>query len=180
MIDHLASLKAAGVSALKIEGRMKSSYYTAITTRAYRKALEALAGQPVPDLAAYKAELHNVSHREFSTGFFFGKEEIETPSHVSYLRNYQFIGTIGSEVRPNTYRLELKNQLRRGETIEYVGWDILSIEDAGFTILDEDFAQVDKMDHAKTAYLMPAVPVKEGYLIRKKVAPGGKDVQSSA
>jgi putative protease len=169
MIDHLQELKAAGVAALKIEGRMKSIYYTAITTRAYRKALEQLHGHSVPELDAYKAELGNVSHREFSTGFFFGRDEIEKPSRLSYLRNYIFMGTLGAEVRPNTYVLNLMNQLRTGEAIEYVGWDAPASTDNAFKVLDENFEPVTVMNHAHTAYLIPSVPVQAGYLIRKKI-----------
>ena len=70
MIEHLADLRDAGVDSLKIEGRMKSVYYVAMVTRAYRKALDALEGKLTQDEAApYIAELDNVAHRESTTGF---------------------------------------------------------------------------------------------------------------
>ncbi|HKJ86149.1 MAG TPA: peptidase U32 family protein, partial [Spirochaetia bacterium] len=72
MIDHLAELRDAGVDALKIEGRVKSVYYAAVVTRAYRKELDrVLAGRSRSESQAFIDDLYNVSHREFSTGFFF-------------------------------------------------------------------------------------------------------------
>ena len=78
MIDHLAELKKAGVDSLKIEGRMKSVYYVAMITRAYRKALDALDGKITGDEAKpFVDELYNVSHRPFATGFYFNKADAD-------------------------------------------------------------------------------------------------------
>ena len=60
MIEHLDDLKNAGIDSLKIEGRMKSVYYVAMVTRAYRKALDALEGKISKEEAApYVEELEN-------------------------------------------------------------------------------------------------------------------------
>lgn len=72
MIQHLPALLEAGISSLKIEGRMKSAYYAGITAYAYRHALDdALAGRPFDP--AWLEECYHVSHREYSTGFYFGE-----------------------------------------------------------------------------------------------------------
>ena len=168
MIDHCAELKNAGVDAIKIEGRMKSVYYTAITTRAYRKVLDTLAGMEVPGLNEYKQELYKVSQREFSTGFFFNRKEIEIPTQKSYFRPYDFLGCIGEKAGTHLYVLEVKNQIRVGDTLEYVGYDILYIKDTSFTLLDEEKNPVEKADHGKAYYISTGAPVKEGYLIRRK------------
>ena len=74
MIDHLKELKEAGVDSLKIEGRMKSVYYVALITRAYRKALDALEGKITQDEASpFIDELYKASHRPFTTAFYFNK-----------------------------------------------------------------------------------------------------------
>ena len=71
MIEHLQQLADAGVSSFKIEGRMKSSYYTAVVTNAYRHALDAVAERnPVPEV--WISETEKVSHRPYCTGFYFG------------------------------------------------------------------------------------------------------------
>jgi U32 family peptidase len=71
MDSRLNDLRDAGVDALKIEGRMKSTYYVAATCQAYRSALMALGGEAVPGIEAHLAELDWVSHRPYSTGFFY-------------------------------------------------------------------------------------------------------------
>ena len=70
LIDHIKALTDAGLSSLKIEGRMKSSYYCAVITNAYRKAIDAdAAGLPLGEV--WRGEVNKVSHREYSTGFYF-------------------------------------------------------------------------------------------------------------
>ena len=78
MIDHLKELKEAGVDSLKIEGRMKSVYYVALITRAYRKALDALEGKITQDEASpFVDELYKASHRPFTTAFYFNKSDAD-------------------------------------------------------------------------------------------------------
>jgi putative protease len=97
MIDHLADLQAAGVDALKIEGRMKSVYYTALVTRAYRKALDALAGKISQGEAdPFIRELYNTSHREFSTGFYYSRSDADSTTTGEPSRTYQLAGIIGA------------------------------------------------------------------------------------
>ncbi|MCR5086345.1 MAG: U32 family peptidase [Lachnospiraceae bacterium] len=73
MIEHIPELIDAGVTSFKIEGRMKSAYYTAVVTNAYRHAVDfAVRGEPLPQV--WKNEVNKVSHREYSTGFFFSSD----------------------------------------------------------------------------------------------------------
>jgi putative protease len=73
LIENLPELKAAGVSSLKIEGRMKRAEYVAVVTRAYRQALDSLEEnpefRPVPQV---KERLLKIFNRNFSTGYFIG------------------------------------------------------------------------------------------------------------
>ena len=72
MIEHIPALMEAGVSSFKIEGRMKSAYYTAVITNAYRHAVDAaLAGEALDPLWVRETEM--VSHRPYTTGFYFGE-----------------------------------------------------------------------------------------------------------
>ena len=71
MIEHLPELIDAGVTSFKIEGRMKSAYYAAVVTNAYRHAIDdALAGRPIDPL--WIEETEKVSHRPYTTGFYYG------------------------------------------------------------------------------------------------------------
>lgn len=76
MVEHLDDMVKAGVDSLKIEGRMKSVYYVALVTRAYRKALDALEGKiSSAEAQPFIDELENVSHRESGTGFYYNPSE---------------------------------------------------------------------------------------------------------
>ena len=99
MIEHLADLKAAGVDSLKIEGRMKSLYYVAIVTRAYRKALDALEGKIGQEEAApFVAELENVSHRESTTGFYYNAADANKTTSGASDSPYDLAATIGQKL----------------------------------------------------------------------------------
>ena len=78
MIDHLADMKKAGVDAIKVEGRMKSTYYVAMVARAYRKALDALEGKiSAEEAAPFIASLDDVAHREATTGFYCNRGDAD-------------------------------------------------------------------------------------------------------
>ena len=88
------------MSSLKIEGRAKTFYYVASVTSAYRRALDLYLKDPFNDNYELPddviAELNRTSHRHYSPGFYFGKEKaLQTPSHT-YVREWDFIGTVDS------------------------------------------------------------------------------------
>ncbi len=175
MIDHLQDLKVAGVDSLKIEGRMKSSYYVAVVTRAYRKALDALTTFD-EGWKIFRQDLFDISHREYSTGFFYGHgpidptmgQGIDKSTEQGYLRDYLFCGFIGEEVSNGVFALDLKNQIRKGMTIEYIASDVYRIEDDAFTLLDEQFQPLEQADHGKVQYLKTDKPIQAGYIIRRE------------
>jgi len=169
MIDHLDQLKSAGVDSVKIEGRMKSIYYTAIVTRAYRKAMDRLEGIDVPDYPAYREELFKVSHREFSTGFFFDKKDIEEPTEKSYQREYLFMGSLGEEIEPGLFHLNVKNKIRRGDPLEIIGPDCLYLADNAFRVYNEAGNEVEEADHGKLYTIRLSVTAGENYILRKKI-----------
>jgi putative protease len=165
MIDHLDQLRSAGIDSVKIEGRMKSLYYVATVTRAYRKALDKAVDWPL-----YREELFRVSHREYSTGFFFDKEEISTSTEKSYIRDYLLIGTIEEEVAPSLFALNLKNRLITGSTIEYIGPNSLGIEDSSFTLFDENGEKVAIANHHQKIFLKTDKPIDSKFIIRQKTS----------
>ncbi len=114
MIEHLADLRDAGVDSLKIEGRMKSVYYVAMVTRAYRKALDALDGKLTDaEAAPYIAELDNVAHRESTTGFYYNKADADKTTTGASDSKYQLAAEIGTEVSSEEFeRLYTESQSR--------------------------------------------------------------------
>ncbi len=168
LIDHLDKFKDAGVDSLKIEGRMKSIYYAAVVTRAYRKMIDSLEGKIIEDISGFRQELFKVSHREFSTGFYFSKKEMDEVTKTSYERKYTFLGSVGKQTGPDKFDLIVKNQIRCENEIEYIGPDVLFLKDSKYSLFDKDGLKVEKADHGKVYTLKTEIPVKEGYILRKK------------
>ena len=170
MIDHVKELEDAGLSSLKIEGRMKSVYYVAVVTRAYRKAID-----DDKDKDLYKRDIFDVSHREFTTGFFFRDDPVESrgdgdvsrPTSEGYERSYTFLGTIGKKVKENLWEIDCRNQIKNGQTLEFIGPDVPLLSDSNFKILDENGFPIFKLDHMKKGLIETNLPLKEGYIIRR-------------
>ena len=87
MISHLDDLVEAGVASVKVEGRNKGSYYVACVTNAYRHVID---GEPAEDWAG---ELELVSHRPYSTGFYYG-EPTQNPGRVEYARERTMVAVV--------------------------------------------------------------------------------------
>ena len=99
MIEHLKDMKDAGLDSIKIEGRMKSIYYVALVTRAYRKALDALEGKISSEEAApFIDELENVSHRESGTGFYYNRSEADKAVSGAVDSRYILAAEIGKKL----------------------------------------------------------------------------------
>lgn len=99
MIDYLRDFKKAGVDSLKIEGRMKSLYYTALVTRAYRKAIDLAEGKISKEEAApFIDELKTTAHREWTTGFYFNKAEADKTTDGATFTEFDLLGTLGEKV----------------------------------------------------------------------------------
>ncbi len=165
MIDHVDELIDAGVNSLKIEGRMKSLYYDAVVTRAYRKAID-----KDPKLEEYRKDLFNISHRKYSTGFFYERtadDDIFEPTIDGYERNYLFIGIIEKEVKPGIWSMDVRFQVKKGQQIEYIGKNVLNIVDDSYILLNSDFDEIEQIDHGKIQYIKTDKPLKEGYIIRR-------------
>ena len=115
MIEHLEDLRDAGIDSLKIEGRMKSVYYVAMVTRAYRKALDALEGKlSDTEAAPYIAELENVAHRESTTGFYYNKADADKTTTGASDSKYQLAAEIGNEITGTAFDSVYAEGQKRG------------------------------------------------------------------
>ncbi len=119
MIDHIADLVSAGVSSLKIEGRAKSAYYAGVITGAYRQAIDAhYRGETLDPV--WRDEVEHISHRDYSTGFFFG-EPGQYVAHSGYLRDWQIVAMVLDCEEDGLATLSLRNKFATGEELEVVG-----------------------------------------------------------
>ena len=125
-IDHIQELTDAGIDCIKIEGRAKSAYYAAIVTGAYRHVIDDLAeGKPVNPV--WRDEVEKVSHRIYSTGFYFGHPGQYT-ENSRYVRNYQVAAIVQSCDENGLAVCSLRNKFAAGDQLEAVGPDILPFE----------------------------------------------------
>ena len=116
MIEHLQELVDAGVSSFKIEGRMKSSYYTAVVTKAYRHAIDAVAERnPVPDI--WVSETEKVSHRPYCTGFYYG-DPGQHYSESSYTTETDVVAVVESCDEEGNAVLYQRNKFYAGDELE--------------------------------------------------------------
>ena len=122
MIDHVPELLETGLDSLKLEGRAKSAYYAAIVTGAYRHAIDAaMVGQPLDPV--WRDEVEHISHRHYSTGFFYGQPGQYTNSS-RYIRDWQIVAKVLSCDEDGNARLTLNNKFAVGDQLELVGPDV--------------------------------------------------------
>lgn len=173
LIEHLPSLIEAGISAFKIEGRMKSLYYVATVVKAYRHLIDSYLSKPEEYFFDEKwlDEVNKVSHRNFTSGFYFAKPEGEEQRYDSsaYINTYDFAGMI---LDYNSYSqiatIEQKNRMFVGDEIEIFGPDDDFFTQKIEKMWDEDGEEIDVAPHAQQIISMKmSKPVKPWYIIRK-------------
>lgn len=125
MIDHIRELMDAGLDSLKIEGRAKSAYYAALVTGAYRHAIDAAANH-LPLDPRWRDEVEKVSHRPYSTGFYFG-DPGQYYQSSRYIREWQVCGIVQSCDADGRAVVSLRNKFRAGDQLELVGPDLAPV-----------------------------------------------------
>jgi putative protease len=112
----------AGVDCIKIEGRAKSAYYAAIVTGAYRHCIDdAAAGRPLDPV--WRDEVEHVSHRIYSTGFYYGFPGQYT-ENSRYIRQWQVCAIVESCDEQGRALCSLRNKFAKGTVLEAVGPDL--------------------------------------------------------
>lgn len=123
MIEHMPELAAAGIDSFKIEGRAKSEYYTAAVTNAYRAAIDAYEKAPSPDfkLPGWIAEeVYKISHREYSTGFYFGKmKNAQSLDSGGYLRDWE-VSALYAAHENGRVTVKQRNRFFEGDELEII------------------------------------------------------------
>ncbi len=124
MIEYLPEISAAGISSLKVEGRMKSAYYVAVVTRTYRWAIEEMVRNPrgYHCRPEWLDELAKISNRGYTTGFYFtesGEKITEVEPEVKYYQTYDMIGSVlDYEPKTQTILVGVRNRLTRDDSVE--------------------------------------------------------------
>lgn len=152
MIEHLPELIDAGITSFKIEGRMKSAYYTAVVTNAYRHALDAAMAGEAPD-PVWVEETEKVSHRPYSTGFYFG-EPGQYYADATYFSETDVAAVVESCDAAGMARLTQRNKFSCGDELELLTPTGKSIRFTARELFDEDGAPLADTRRAMMPFSM--------------------------
>ncbi|NLC79488.1 MAG: U32 family peptidase [Ruminococcaceae bacterium] len=142
-------LQKAGISSLKIEGRMKSPYYVATVVNAYRKRLD--GGAPTEVL---ERELHSISHRPYSSGFYFGNMSEFRPDNGVYIRDCTFVAAVLADESGGRVKIEQRNLFKEGDTLEVLRPEAVGESFTASGITTEAGESTDRANRAKDIYVI--------------------------
>lgn len=174
MIEHIPELVESGISSFKIEGRVKTAYYTATVIQAYRNEIDRYFADPAHYVfdRAQLEELYKVSHRPYSTGFYMGKPTAEQQVYTdsSYIRDYDLIGIVlDYDAETKIATVTQRNRFFMGDEIE-----VLRPGQPFFTqriahMENENGEAIDVAPHAAMLVRIPMdQPVVKDAMLRKK------------
>jgi putative protease len=171
MVSHLAELRDCGADAIKIEGRMKSTYYVAAVTRAYRTALDALSGQGRPPEPAFIRELEMVSHRPYSSGFYFQEGQLVEPGSGNYQGEALFLALVRQRLEDGSYLLDVKNSFAVGDELCLMGPDFTQEPVSGFRLLDAEGGVLERAVNQTPCRLVCDRPLEPFDIVLKRARP---------
>ena len=170
-IALVPQLIEAGIDSFKIEGRMKSAYYTAVVTNAYRMAIDRYLASPndyVLDEALAR-ELDSVSHREYATGYYENNVHDAAQLCVTdgYIREKAYFAIAEGEGKGNLYRFKQKNKIKIGDAAELLSPGKVGRPFRVEELYNEAWEPIDAAPHpSEFFYCRVPFEVKEGDILR--------------
>jgi putative protease len=146
MIEHIPELIDAGVSSFKIEGRMKSAYYAAVITNAYRHAIDAAASGSALD-RVWIEETDKVSHRPYTTGFYFGQPG-QHYAEASYYTAADVAAMVEKCDEAGNAVLSQRNKFCRGDELELLVPGGMPLKFTAEYMTDGEGNEIDSTPHA--------------------------------
>jgi len=175
MIAHIPEMISAGIISLKIEGRMKTPYYVAATTQIYRQAIDDFyesSRKYAANIDRYMEEIMKISHRGYTTGFYFGKtdESAQVYEDNSYIRSHDFVGIV-KEYNPETgyATIQQRNKFTVGDNIDILRSSGENYPQQISEIINENGESIAQAILVKEILRIPVdKPVSEFDILRKK------------
>ena len=167
MLPFLKELKEIGVDSIKIEGRMKSSYYVATVVNAYRMALDMLPKRPTEELCK---ELLKASHRRYTTGFYFDEENRQYQEDSMPVQDSDFVAVVTEDCDGKKVQVEMRNKFSVGDELEILSPDKkifnkkIKIEKI-INSLGEEVESAKKVQ--EKVFINCSLPLKVGDILRK-------------
>ena len=174
MIEHIPELVQSGISSLKIEGRVKTSFYVATIVGAYRREIDRYCADPEnyvlnPDELS---ELSKVSHRPYTTGFYYGRPSSDAQVYdtSSYIRDYELVGIVtGYNAEEKRITLSQRNRFFEGDELEIIQPQKPYITITAQNMKNEKGETVTVAPHAEEIITMDCGEyIPAGAMIRKK------------
>ncbi len=167
MIEHVPELIEAGVDSFKIEGRMKSFYYAAAATYAYRNAIDiALEGRELPEI--WKQEVQKISHRQYSTGFYFGYPG-QYLKDAMYFFDAEVCAIVEEKAENGLYKLTQRTKFATGDKLEIITPNREPIEFIAEEIFSKDMKLMENMPHPMMEFFMKLPESAERFSIVRKL-----------
>lgn len=116
-ISILKEIEEAGICSFKIEGRMKTAYYVASVVNAYRRVMDGAM-----TAAEAEEELTLMTHRPYSTGFYYGNVKKEPFNDGLYHHSGMFIATV-KEKTSDGVLVQMRNRFAVGDSLELMSPD---------------------------------------------------------
>ncbi len=172
MIEHVDELMESGISSFKIEGRMKSAYYAAVTANAYRMAIDAYLADPTSYQfdPLWLRELESVSHREYATGFYYDspKENAQLGTQTGYLKEKSYLAVALCDAKAG----EKATFSQRNKIFAHAEAELLSPNCVGVPVklgalYDESGSEIESAPHPFMTFTtrLP-IDIKEGDILR--------------
>lgn len=172
MIDHIPQLVKSGISSFKIEGRAKSAYYTAVTTNAYRHALQDYMneGENYTLKTWIKEELDKISHREYNTGFYLGHEPGQVTDNGGYIRHYDVVAVCENS-KETECEITQRNKFFVGDELDVLPPDGIPFLTKCLSLKDVHGHSRENAPHAMERLFMTTdKPIPKSSVIRRKKA----------
>lgn len=169
-IEHIPELVEAGIDSFKIEGRMKSAYYTAVVTNTYRMALDSyFSGDYSYDEAWYR-ELLSVSHRDYATGYYFSdpRADANTSEIAGYMKEKAYLATVVAyDDATGIAQLSQRNKMKKGDSCELLTPGQVGRPFVADELYDEEMNPIDATPHPYMSFRMKLpFPAKPGDILR--------------
>ena len=172
MIDYIDDLVLSGISAFKIEGRMKSAYYTASITNAYRIALDKFYEDPDNYIfdKQLRTEVESVSHREYDTGYFYGRPNLEAKicENPEYIREKAYLGIcVGYEEESGLAVFEQRNKAVLNQKAQILSPSCIGRDITIDNLCDAENNPIESAPHPFMIFKIKTdIPVKKGDILR--------------
>ncbi len=169
MIEHLKELEDAGITSIKIEGRMKSPYYVANVVNAYKRALDLKENISQEQMTLLKDELNKTSHRQYTTGFYFGSNDKECLSSSMPVQTSEFMAVVLNDSDGEKVLVEQRNRFKIGDELEVLSPNDTFNKKIKLDKMTDEKCQdvLDAKNVQQKLYIYTNLNLKKGDILRK-------------